>query len=110
MAQTLSIIIGNRIRNRRESLGLVREKLAEQCELSVQFLADIEKGRKNMTTLSLYKVAKALNMSADYILFGEDISSKQSEIEKLFSQLSKKNRELAEGILRSFVKAVTDRD
>ena len=101
MAEALSIQIGKRVRDRRETMGLTREQLAEQAQLSVQFLADIEAGRKNMTTNSLYKVTKALNLSSDFILFGE---ADYTQIENMLLKLSKKDREMAENIITRFAK------
>ena len=109
MADTLSVQIGRRIRKRREDLGLTREQLAEQCDLSLNFFAEIETGRNNMSVKSLYKVATALNLSADFILFGEEHTANKTKIENMLSKLSQKDKELAESILESFVKAVTDK-
>lgn len=41
--------IGMRIRRHREFLDFTREELAEKADISTQFLADIETGRKSMT-------------------------------------------------------------
>ncbi len=108
MAESLSVEIGKRVRRRREELGFTREHLAEQCDLSARFFAEIESGRKNMTTKSLYRVARALNLSADYILFGEE-AGVGSGLEKIFSELSKEDRDIAEEILKNFVKAVKNK-
>ena len=62
--------IGRRLRCRREELALTREKLAECAEISVQFLADIETGRKGMTVQTLRKLA--LHCSADDLVFGAE--------------------------------------
>ena len=62
--------IGLRVRQRREELGLTREKMAERAGLSVQFMASVELGKQSMTTDSLKKVCRALCVSADYIVFG----------------------------------------
>ena len=64
--------IGRRLRCRREELALTREKLAECAEISVQFLADIETGRKGMTVQTLRKLALALHCSADDLVFGAE--------------------------------------
>ena len=109
MAESLGIEIGRRVRDRRESLGMTREHLAEKSELSVQFLAEIESGRKNMTTKSLYKVARALNLSADYIVFGEQAGADRTRFEEMLAELSKEDRDLAEDILKSFIKAVKNK-
>ena len=62
---------GLRIRAMREAQRLSREKLAEKANISVQFLSDIENGKKGMTVTTLKKICTALNLSADYIVFGE---------------------------------------
>ncbi len=62
--------IGARIRIRRELLGFTREELAERADISTQFLADIEVGRKSMTALTIIGLAKSLCISTDYILMG----------------------------------------
>ena len=41
--------IGLRVRQRREELGLTREKMAERAGLSVQFMASVELGKQSMT-------------------------------------------------------------
>lgn len=61
---------GRRIRAERESRGLTRERLAEKANLSVQFLADIENCKKGMTVNTLKKLCTALDVSADYLIFG----------------------------------------
>lgn len=62
--------IGLRLRELRESHGLTREQLAEQADISVQFLADIETGRKGMTVQTLRKLVLVLHCSSDELLFG----------------------------------------
>ena len=54
----------------RKERGYTREKLAELADISVQFLADIEKGKKNMTVTTLRKLAKTLTVTTDQIVNG----------------------------------------
>ncbi len=61
---------GRRILALRKERGYTREKLAELSDISVQFLADIEKGKKNMTVTTLRKLSQALMTSSDYIING----------------------------------------
>ncbi len=63
---------GKRIRNIREYQKLTREKLAEMANISTQFLADIETGKKGMSVVTLQKLCNALHASADSIVFGAD--------------------------------------
>lgn len=46
MLNELNAQIGCRVRRLRSEQKLSREGLSEKCELSTQFLADIESGRK----------------------------------------------------------------
>lgn len=101
----LSKQVGARIRKRREELGLTRDELAEKSSLSIQFMAKVETGQSRMSTTSLYNVARALNLSADYILFGSDEKPTDSEVEDLLASLTKRDKELAVDILRKFAEA-----
>ena len=62
--------VGLRITELRKKRGYTREKLAEFADISVQFLADIEKGRKSMTIPTLRRIAATLNVTTDYIVNG----------------------------------------
>lgn len=69
-----NIAIGLRIRNLREKQSLSRERFAEIAGISTQFVADIETGKKGMTIATLQKICSALNVTADYIVYGENPS------------------------------------
>lgn len=60
--------IGGRIREKRLSLHLTRDELADMAKISDKFLYDIELGRKGMSALTLYKLAQTLKVSADWLL------------------------------------------
>ena len=62
--------IGKRIRNVRESMGKTREQISEAAGISAQFLFYIETGRKSMSAKTIVNLAKALNVSTDYLLLG----------------------------------------
>lgn len=105
----LNEVIGARIRKRREDLGCTREQIAERANISVQFLFDIEKGNKSMTTMTVVKLAEALSVSTDDILRGmvRDDDGYSIEIARLLSPLAPEQRELAEEMLRLFVRGVS---
>ena len=63
--------IGKRIRNVRESMGKTREQISEAAGISAQFLFYIETGRKSMSAKTIVNLAKALNVSTDYLLLGD---------------------------------------
>jgi len=61
-----------RIRQARERMGLTREKFAEKLDVSVSYLAELERGRTGISVKMLVKVCNVLGLSADYVLFGEE--------------------------------------
>ena len=61
-----------RIRKAREDLGYTREKFAEKLDVSVSYLAELERGRTGISVKMLIKVCQVLGLSADYVLFGSD--------------------------------------
>lgn len=63
--------IGSRIRIQREKVGLSRERFAEIVGLSTYYIGQIERGDRNMSLDTLYKISETLNISMDYIIKGE---------------------------------------
>ena len=100
---------GTRILELRKKRCLTREKLAEMPDISIQFLSDIEKGRKSMTIATLQRLSEALMVTTDYIVFGE--SRLQTEIDPEFMELCKTlspdKQQQAVKLLRVFFEAVT---
>ena len=103
---------GNRILHLRKERGLSREKLAEMADISVQFLADIEKGRKNMTITTLRKLSFALTVTTDFIVNGsKEVSDKnKNELLELYNTLSPDMRIQAIKLLRLFAESVNNRN
>lgn len=112
----LNIEVGNRVFAVRKRLGYTREKLCELADISVQFLADIEKGRKTMTVNTLRRVAAALNVTTDYIVNGYEASEGSGEnkeesrentrISAVLDSLSPYNKSQAEKLLTLFAETV----
>ncbi len=65
------IDMGKRIIERRRSLGLSQEELAERTELTPQTISTAERGVKGVRPENLLSISKALSVSADYLLTGE---------------------------------------
>ena len=70
LTKDYNLIVGLRIREVRESMNLSREKFSEKCDISVSFLADVERGKKSLTAKTLYKICTSMDVSADYIILG----------------------------------------
>lgn len=65
-----NILIGERIKKQRLLNGYSRETLAEMAGITPRFCYDLELGSKSMSLHTLKKLSTALNVSADYLLFG----------------------------------------
>lgn len=61
-----------RIRKAREDQGYTREKFAEKLDVSVSYMAELERGRTGISVKMLIKVCNLLGLSADYVLFGNE--------------------------------------
>ena len=72
-----------RIRKAREDAGYTREKFAELLDVSVSYLAEVERGRTNVSVKTLLKICSVLGLSADYVLFGEQRDSDTLLLEKI---------------------------
>lgn len=69
--------MGERIRKRREELNISREHLAEELDVSVKFISDIECGMRGVSLKRLMILSVVLLIPTDYILFGNDVTSDQ---------------------------------
>lgn len=97
--QAVNKQIGFRLREKRECQGLTRERLAEQADISIQFLADIETGRKGMTVQTLRKLVLALKCSSDELLFGTSGLSSSAALLGRIMELDADQSRLANQIL-----------
>ena len=59
-----------RIRKAREDMGYTREQFAEKLDVSVSYLAELERGRTGISVKMLIKGCNVLGLSSDYVLFG----------------------------------------
>lgn len=92
--------IGKRITERRKKLGMTQEMLAEKGDLTPQFVSYAESGKRAMRPENVIKLAKALEVSADYLLTGEIV-------DKDLLILSDKMRKLSPEMLR-IVESIID--
>ena len=101
------INIGKRVRKTREYYKLTREQLAEMAKISPQFLVHIENGTKSMTSNTICNLARALNVTTDYLLLGLDDTdfNRLLATEALASMLPE-DKALAEKVLQSVLQMV----
>lgn len=107
MKKQLNVEIGGRIRRCREALGYSRETLAEKADLANSFIGTIELGTGSFTAESLIKLCKALGVSADYILFGNEQKPDLSTINAMLSGLDPAYIPYVEELLSAYMKSIT---
>lgn len=64
--------VGERIALLRTQNHYTREAFAGQIMISPKFLYEIETGKKGFSIKTLYNISKALSVSCDYLIYGED--------------------------------------
>ena len=72
-----------RIRRAREQMGYTREQFAEKLDVSVFYLAELERGKTGLSVKMLLKICSLLGLSADYVLFGGDRSGDELLLERI---------------------------
>lgn len=63
--------IGLKIRERRQTLGMTQEQIANELEVNPSHISNIECGRSNPSLTALVKIANVLECSVDFFLSGE---------------------------------------
>lgn len=81
--EELMCIIGKNLQHYREKNNLTQEELAERVGISTSFCANLERGKKAMSIVVLRKLADALNVSVDYLLYENRPSARISNISSL---------------------------
>ena len=76
--------LGRRISTQRHLLGFTQEQVAEQMNVSVQMISNLELGRKAIRPENLVKISSILQVSTDYLLLG---SSSPVEVSALASKI-----------------------
>ena len=71
--------VGERIRELRELQNYTREGLSEKVDISTKFLYEIEIGKKGFSAEVLHRIAKALSVSCEYIMTGENDAQRGNE-------------------------------
>lgn len=63
MADALLIGLGDRIRKLRKKRGWTQAEMAERVGIDRSFLADVERGKRNVSILNVSLIAKGLKVS-----------------------------------------------
>ncbi len=70
MADRLLLRLGHRIRTLRKRQGWTQVEMAERLGLDRSFLADVERGKRNISVRNLYIVARGFKKTLSQLLSG----------------------------------------
>ncbi len=91
--------IGMRITQRRKQRNMTQEELAELVDVTPQMISSAELGKKGLRPENLYKISKALNVSADYLLSGEVTRTDAAYLQTRMKNLTPKKFRCIEKII-----------
>lgn len=95
---------GQRLRQRRNHLGLTREQFAELADIGAGYYGQIEVGTSQMSIDTLIKVSRASRLPLEYILFGEEeTAADPAPLQVLLSGCTPRELRLAEKVLQLFL-------
>ena len=100
--------VGLRIAKLRNKIGISQEVLSGLAGISAKFLHEIECGKKGMSAHTLFNIAKALNVSTDYLLSGEGNTDTSTRLNSMLSAFAPDDIIHIETILRE-IKTITDK-
>ena len=108
MTHSELLLFGERIRNKRNELDFTQEFVADKLGISLRFYQMIERGEKSVSLDTLAGLSKILNISIDYLLFGDAGHQLDNPVVTTFRQLSPRQRDDATKILQLYLDACND--
>ena len=69
---TFAQYVGQRIRKRREQLGMTQDDIVNACNISKAFLSECENGKRSMGFCKVYQLARVLKRTTDWFAEGWD--------------------------------------
>ena len=95
--------MGRRVSARRRELHLTQEQVAEQMDVSLQMISNLELGKKAIRPANLLKLSHVLRISADYLLSGQRSDAELSEIGQKVARLSPEHQRIIGELIDSLI-------
>lgn len=106
MKQINYVLLGNRLKEKREESGFTQEQLGEATGLSSVHISLMENAKRKPSLQSLVQICSALNITMDELLVGNQPSSRsdyQSDLTYLLSQTSPIEKRFIIAMIRSLL-------
>lgn len=101
------VALGTRIRKARKEKQVTQERLGEICELSTANIGHIERGTRIPSLDTLFRIAQALDVSMDYLIF-DSVAPDENLFTTLNSILQSKDKRKVKTFLTT-VRALADK-
>lgn len=79
---------GQRIRALRMKKQMTQSRFAEALDISVNFLSELENGKKGLSEDTIYKICNFCDISSDYLLYGKTETFSSKTIVEIADSLS----------------------
>ena len=106
----LKKIIGQNLLHARTRLGLTQEDLADKVEISTTFYANLECGNRMMSIVTLRKLADALCVSTDSLLYDNRPNELIHSIQMMLQDQPTQVVSLSEKIIRACIDELSPAD
>jgi len=99
-----TVSVGLRIKKSRDHLQMTQENLGENIGVGPQHISDVERGTVGISIGTLIKFCDALNVTADYILFGEDVTHSGVPVYEAINDMTTNDKIFIEELLELCIK------
>lgn len=99
------LLLGARLRNRRNALGYTQEYVAEKVGITPRYYQMLERGEKNVSLDRLILLSRTMNVSIDFLLVGELSDTLEHPLTDIFNELSPQQKADAIKILQLYSNA-----
>lgn len=99
-------LIGSRIKSTRKAAGKTQEWLAEQIDVSVGYISQIERGITKISLETLAEICTVLNGDMSFLVAGSAKGQNEymkTEIIERFSQLSDRDKKIITDLMQSMI-------
>ena len=86
--------IGKRIKLKRKEMELTQERLSELIDVSPSYISEIERGSSICSLSTIVNIAKILDLSLDYLVFGITEKNVDGVFTNILNTIPVKNRNL----------------
>ncbi len=104
--ETNEKLIGIRIMQRRKSVGLTQDDLAEQIGLSKNHISNIERGKNLPTTKFILQICGIMGETPDYYLIGK-ISKETDDIMSLIKRLPPESQHVVRRLIETYLDEIS---